>query len=98
MVVSWDPAKLRLQGGSVTSGEYARSVRWFDDAAGVLHVLSSDPAMTRGIATVAGLAFDVVGGAGTTTTISLEIEQLVGIDFRDDSGAGVALDAAVVIE
>ncbi|HUF13546.1 MAG TPA: hypothetical protein VMN78_10635 [Longimicrobiales bacterium] len=98
VVLTWDPAKLQLQPASLTSGDYARAVRWFDNGTGELHVVSSDPDMLRGDFAIAGLAFDVVGGAGTTTSLQLAIEQLVGIDFLDVSAAGVAGDVQVTID
>ena len=97
VILTWDPATLQLQPGSVTGGDYARTVRWFDNATGELHVLSTDPDMTRGDFSVAGLTFDVIGGAGTTTSLQLEIAQLVGVNFMDASAAGVAADVQVTI-
>jgi len=97
VVVTWDPAKLQLDGSALSSGDYDRSVRWFDNAAGELHLISTDPAIVRGNMSAAGIAFDVVGGAGTSTTIQLEIEQLVGVDFQDASAAGIAADVVVNI-
>ena len=97
VVISWDPAKLQLDAGSVDGGDYARSVRWFDNATGELHVLSTDPAMLRGDFSVADIAFDVVGGAGTTTTIDIDVEQLVGVNFQDATAAGVASGLQVTI-
>lgn len=98
VVLTWDPAKLQLQPASLTSGDYARAVRWFDNGTGELHVVSSDPDMLRGDFAIAGLAFDVVDGAGTTTSLQLAIEQLVGIDFLDVSAAGIAGDVQVTID
>ena len=97
VVLSWDPAKLQLEGGSLSAGQYARSVRWFDNATGELHIISTDPDIARGDMAAAGYTFEVIGGAGTTTTIELDIEQLVGTNFLDASAAGVASDVVVTI-
>ena len=97
VVLSWDPAKLQLQGGSLTAGDYARSVRWFNNTTGELHIISTDPDMTRGDMAAAAYTFSVIGGAGSTTTIELDIEQLVGVNFLDASAAGVASDVVVTI-
>ena len=97
VVVSWDPAKLQLQGGSVTSGDFARSVRWFDNATGELHVVSTDPHLTAEDVAAADLVFDVVAGAGTSTTIGIDVQQLIGIDFSSAASASVASDVVVNI-
>lgn len=90
VVLRWDPAKLQLVPASLAAGDYARAIRWFDNAAGELHVIASDPDMTRGVRSLAGFSFDVIGAAGTSTTLQVEIEQLVGVNFMDASAAGVA--------
>jgi len=95
LVVSWDPAKLSMV--AATAGDYVRGEGRLAAAAGELHLISSDPAMTRGDMAAAELTFDVIGGAGTTTTISLAIEQLVGVNFLDASPAGIAEDIVVNI-
>lgn len=96
VVVSWDPAKLQLQAGSLTSGDYARAVRWFDNATGELHLISTDPDVAKGDRAAAALTFDVVGGAGTSTTIDVEIEELIAENFVEVA-AGVASDIVVNI-
>ena len=89
VVVQWDPAVLQLQPASLGSGNYARGISWYDNGTGELHMIGSDPDMTRGVRNAAGFTFDVVGGAGSSTSIQLDIEQLVGIDFVDASAAGI---------
>lgn len=96
MVVDWDPAKLQLQPGSLTGSAWARTVRWFDNATGELHVIGTDPDITKGDRALTGLTFDVVGGAGTTTTIDLRIEDLIAENFAAVS-ASVASAVTVTI-
>jgi len=97
VVITWDPAKLQLVPASVTSGNYARSVRRINNTTGVLELISTDPAMQRGDFAVANLAFNVVGGAGTTTTVGYDIVELIGVNFTDASAAGVASDFQLTI-
>ncbi len=97
VVLRWDPSKLQYDPAAVGSSDYARSVNWYDNATGELHWLSSDPAVARGNMTAAAVGFAVVGGAGTSTPIELEIEQLVAVDYQDASAAGVAADVVVTI-
>lgn len=97
VMLSWDPTKLQLAPASLTSGDYVRARYRVNNATGRLHVLSSDPDMTRGARAVAGLVFNVVGGAGTTTTLSLDITSLVGTDFQDATAAGIDGDVVVTI-
>lgn len=89
VVVTWDPAALQLQPASLGAGDYARALSWYDNATGELHLVSSDPDAARGDLSATGLSFDVVGSAGTSTTIRLDIEQLVGTNFMDASAAGI---------
>lgn len=97
VVVSWDPAALQLQPASIGPGDYARAITWYDNATGELHVISSDPAMARGDFAAAGFTFDVVGGAASTTTIQLDIQQLVATNYMDASAAGIGGSVQVTI-
>ena len=95
LVVSWDPTKLSLS--TVGAADYDRVRSRLDAAAGELHLIGTDPAMTRGDRALAQLTFSVIGGAGTTTAVTLGIEQLVGVNFLDASTAGIAEDIVVTI-
>jgi hypothetical protein len=94
VIVSWDPAKLQLD--DVALGDYARAIRWFDNTAGVLHLIATDPDITKGDRMAAGLTFDVIGGSGTTTTIETSIESLISENFQTVVAA-VANDVVVTI-
>lgn len=89
VVVTWDPAKLQLQPASIGAVDYARVTTWYDNGTGELHLISSDPGMTRGDFAAAGFTFAVIGGAASTTTIQLDIQQLVATNYMDASAAGI---------
>ena len=97
VVVSWDPAQLALE-APVGPGDYSRVRSRLDAAAGELHLLALDPGVARGARALAYLTFDVTGEAGRSTTISVSIEQLVGVDFSDVTIAGIAEPHVVHID
>ena len=97
VVLTWNPAVLQLQPASLTDGDYARAARRLDNATGTLHLVALDHAATTADMLLTGLVFDVVGAAGSSTTLGVEVESLVGTNFDDASDAGVAIDAVVNI-
>ena len=94
VVVSWDPTKLAL--ANVANADYARSVHRIDAASGQLHLIVTDPDVTKGDRAAAGITFNVIGGAGTTTTIHSTIQSLISENFTIVQ-AGVADDVVVTI-
>lgn len=97
VVLSWDPSSLSLA-APVGAGDYSRVRSRVDAANGELHLVALDPAIKRGAMAAAYLTFDVNGAVGASTTISVSIAQLVGVDFSDVTAAGIAEHHVVHIE
>jgi len=95
VVLSWDPAVLQLVPASLASGDFARWSAWYDNGAGELHMVASDPDAVVGDLVHTQLQFTATALGGTT--VALQMPQLVAVNYNNAGNAARPLDLQVTV-